>query len=64
MTADSPFDGTLTDETEFESLLGQLLLAALDNDVDPKGSWVFREDGVERHMEVQVTELAPGDDAD
>jgi hypothetical protein len=62
MTLDSPFDEPLTDEAEFEALLGNLLLAALQSDINPAGAWVYRENGAELDLEVQVVELAQGDD--
>lgn len=64
MTLDSPFDDPLADEAEFEALLGQLLLAALESDVDPEGAWEYRENGDGPDLEVQVIELAMRDKGD
>lgn len=57
MTSDFTFDGEIESAEEFETALGQLLLVALQNDVDPEGSWVYRTDGVTQDLEVMVFEL-------
>lgn len=63
MTPDPP-DDELTSSEEFERTLGQVLLAALAGDTDPRGSWVYRTDGVGPDLEVMVVELdgESGDD--
>lgn len=43
---------------EFEAALGQVLRAAMESDVDPRGSWVYRDDGTGANVEVQIVELA------
>jgi hypothetical protein len=57
MTSDFTFDGEIESTEEFETALEELLLVALQNDVDPGGSWVYRTDGVGQDLEVMVFEL-------
>jgi hypothetical protein len=64
MTSEFTFDGEIADSEEFESALGQLLLAALQNDIDPQGSWVYRTDGTGQDLEVMVYELTGRTGAD
>ena len=45
MTANFRFEEELTSEEAFESLLGELLLAASSNGIDPEGSWTYRNEG-------------------
>ncbi|MDZ7701402.1 MAG: hypothetical protein U5J98_04665 [Halobacteriales archaeon] len=43
---------------EFEAAMGDLLAAATKNDIDPRGSWVYRNGHVELDdWEVMVYEL-------
>ena len=55
MTPDAPDE--MTDAQDFERTLGRVLLAALKADVDPRGSWVYRTDGMGSDLEVVVYEL-------
>lgn len=59
-----PIDADPTTAAEFESLLGQLLAAAVANGVDPRGSWVYRDDDTTTDWELMVRELAPRDDGE
>lgn len=61
MTSDSPFDDEITNGDDFEVVLGQILLAALENGIEPEGSWVYRADGNGRDFEVVVYELDDGE---
>lgn len=66
MTRDppDPLDRDLSTEAEFDSALQTLLLAELENGLDPRGAWEFRNGGPEPDLEVIVTELTkkrPGD---
>lgn len=42
----------------FEAALGRVVLAALENDVDPRGTWEYRTDGAGSDVEVMIVELA------
>lgn len=66
MTRDSPdtSDWAISTEAEFDSALQALLLAALENGLDPRGAWEVRNGGVDPDLEVLVSELtkkSPGD---
>lgn len=56
----SPADD-LEDIEDFEHALGQMLLIALERDLDPRGSWVYRTDGIGPDLEVMVHELESND---
>jgi hypothetical protein len=58
MTTDSPSDDEVSSTEEFEAALGQLVLAALESDTDPSGTWEYRDNGTESDMEVIIVELA------
>ncbi|MEZ3172680.1 hypothetical protein ABNG03_19025 [Halorubrum sp. RMP-47] len=58
MTTDRTSDDEITSKTEFEAALGRMICAALENDVDPRGTWEYRTDGAGSDMEVMVIELA------
>lgn len=57
MTADNPFTDAVTTDDEFEMALRRLVLAAVENDVDPSGPWVYRNGEGVTDWEVMVTEL-------
>ncbi|WP_181686423.1 hypothetical protein [Halorhabdus salina] len=57
-------DDELTNVEDFERALGQMLLSALERDVDPRGSWVYRTDGLGPDLEVMVHELESKDASD
>jgi hypothetical protein len=54
---DPPWDREITTADEFERALGELLLTAVRNDVEPRGSWVYRNGDVSIDWEVMVYEL-------
>jgi hypothetical protein len=54
-------DGDITIEADFEAALGQLLLAAIRNDIDTGGSWVYRNGKPAPDLEVMVYELEDSD---
>lgn len=56
-TPDIP-DRDITTEAEFETALQTLLLAALENGLDLRGAWEYRNDDADPDLEVLVTELA------
>lgn len=58
MTTDSTSNEEITTTEEFEVALGQIILAALQNDVDLQGAWEYRTEGETPDMEVMVVELA------
>lgn len=58
MTTDNTSDDEISSRTEFEAALGRVISAALENDVDPRGTWEYRTDGTGSDMEVMVIELA------
>ena len=51
-------DWDISTETEFESALEALLLAAVVEGLDPFGTWVYRNDGDGPDLEVIVSELS------
>lgn len=57
MTHDSPIDGAITTDDEFEAVLGELLSAAARNGIDIEGSWEYRSDDTGADWEVMVIEL-------
>lgn len=63
MTGHSPDDEKITSDEDFDTALGGLVLAALESDVDPHGSWVYHTDDGEADIEVMIFEL-DGDGAD
>ena len=58
MTNDSPSDDEISSADDFEAALGQIVLAALQNDVDLRGTWEYRTDGETPDVEIMVVELA------
>ncbi|QSG14163.1 hypothetical protein [Halapricum desulfuricans] len=61
MTSNPVFDGDIESSADFEAALHALLVAALENGVDPRGSWEYRSDGPSSDWEVMVAELQPRD---
>ena len=53
-----PFDGAISTVEDFDAAIDELLVAALENDVDLTGSWVARTASGTPDFEVQITELA------
>lgn len=59
MTND-PDNELITTVDEFEMAFGKLLKSATCNDIDPRGSWVFRsDDETDPDWEAEIVELAP-----
>lgn len=58
MTIEFTSDDELSSSAEFETALGRLVLAALENGIDPRGTWEYRSDDAATDMEVMVIELA------
>jgi len=57
MTSNQPFDDELTSPEDFDDALYNLLHAALQNGIDPRGAWEYRTDGTSTDWEVMVVEL-------
>lgn len=55
--ADAP-DWDISTESEFDEALQALLLEAVDNDLDIRGVWEYRNGQAYPDLEVLVTELA------
>lgn len=53
----SPPDRAITTEDEFDSALQSLLLSALENGLDLRGAWEYRNGQAYPDLEVLVTEL-------
>ena len=62
MTRDSPLDGEITTAGEFDAALEALLSAAARNDVDPRGSWEYRNGDDAEDWEVLIVELEKWED--
>lgn len=58
MTSDNTPNDEPSSAEEFEAALGRAILAALENGVDPRGSWEYRPDDASTDMEITVVELA------
>lgn len=58
MTSDSTADDEISSTDEFEAALGRVVLGALENGVDPRGTWEYRTDGTNSDVEVMIVELA------
>ncbi|NHX35147.1 MULTISPECIES: hypothetical protein [Halolamina] len=58
MTIDFTSDGEMSSTEDFEEALSRVLLSALENDIDPRGTWEYRTDGTASDMEIMVVELA------
>ncbi|QSG12280.1 Uncharacterized protein HSBGL_1869 [Halapricum desulfuricans] len=61
MTSDPIVDGDIGDPADFEAALRAVLDAALQNDIDPRGSWEHRDGNHSPDWEVLITELQPQD---
>ncbi|SFR30782.1 MULTISPECIES: hypothetical protein [Halorubrum] len=58
MTTDFTSDDEMSSPEEFEAALGQVILTALENGIDPRGTWEYRTNGTDSDVEVMVVELA------
>lgn len=56
MSGDQSTD-EITTADEFETALGDLLEAALQNDIDPQGNWVYKDGHQDSNWEVEIYEL-------
>lgn len=58
MTQSNPFELEIASEETFKSALGQVLTAAVENDVDIHGSWIHRFDDINHQdWETMIIEL-------
>ena len=57
MTRDTPFEGTITTEAEFEAALKALLTMAHENDVTVGKPWLCRTDDGLPDWEATIVEL-------
>ncbi len=57
MVTDPPFDDEITSPDDFRVALRALLFEALESDIDPRGAWEYRTDGVVSDWEVMVVRL-------
>lgn len=57
MTSNPSVDDEIASTDDFEAVLGQILLASVKNDIDPRGSWEYRTNGPSPNFEVMVFEL-------
>lgn len=58
MTDNFSSDDEMSSTEEFETALGQVIHTALDNEIDPWGTWEYRTDGANSDTEVMVVRLA------
>jgi len=58
MITDDSSEDEISSTEEFEVALGRVLCDALENGVDPRGTWEYRTEGTDSDMEVLVVELA------
>lgn len=61
MTHENPYEEAITTTEEFETALGNLLLAAISNDINPRGTWTYRNSDGEPDWEAMVVELEKSD---
>ena len=55
------FDDVVTSTASFEEIIGDVLLAAARNGINPRGSWVYRNGGSQPDLEVLISELEKRD---
>ncbi|QZX99250.1 hypothetical protein [Halobaculum rubrum] len=58
MTSDFTSDDEVPGTEEFEAALGRVVLTALENDIDLRGTWEYRTDEETPDVEVMIVELA------
>lgn len=62
---DEPLDFDIKSPTEFRDALGDLLLSAARNGIDPRGSWVYTNtDSSTPNWETMVYEINTTDNTD
>lgn len=64
MTPHLPDDAEIANVEDFKAAVGSAVLAALQSDIDPYGSWVYRTDDEAGDVEVMVFELGGPDVAE
>lgn len=62
MTDSGRFDDVVTSTESFEAVIGDVLLAAARNGINPRGSWVYRNGRSTPDLEVLISELQKRDD--
>lgn len=50
-------NGEITSREELDSALGQVLMEAIENELDPRGSWVYHNGQSAPDWEVMIYEL-------
>lgn len=58
MTTDFTSNDEISSSDDFEAALGQVVLAARQNDIDLRGAWEYRTDTETSDVEVVIVELA------
>lgn len=58
MTIDYTPDDEMSSTEDFENALSRMILSALENDIDPRGTWEYRTEGTGSDMEIMIVELA------
>jgi hypothetical protein len=51
------FQQDIKTKAAFDAVLGELIVAALENGVNPRGSWVYRNSGPTPDLEVMMVQL-------
>ena len=51
-------DDKISSTADFEAAINRVILTALENDIDPRGTWEYRTKERDSDMEVMVVELA------
>lgn len=64
MTETPPNDERITTDDQFATALKQLLVAAAENDIDPRGAWAVRNGDRLPDWEVMVLELEKQEPSD
>jgi hypothetical protein len=64
VTHSNPYDDEISSREDFERAIRSLLVVALRNDVDPRGSWEYRTEDTHPDFEAVVVELQARDESD
>lgn len=64
MTRDETQDGSITSAEEFEAVLAAAVDTAINAGIDVRGAWEFQTGASTHDWEVNISELARGDDSD
>jgi len=62
MTPDTPSDTPINSTDDFEAALAAIVETAIANDIEVNGAWEFDTRGSTHRWEVNIVELATGDD--